>query len=164
MNRGIGQLLLLFGPIGLAVCSLLYLYPDFDEFDVPLTREQLSRVQGVVKDTYSLSSKGQRNFFIEVDVDGEEMDIKVFSCCMERYIGREVIALVYPDFLGRWFDIAWDLRLASGETIYSYEQWLVRYGREVSHRRGMAKWGVLLGLVVTPLWFVRRKRSKGSSP
>lgn len=58
----------------------------------------------------------------------------------------------------------WRLRLASWETIYSYEQRLVRYDKDVSHRRGMAKWGVLLGLVVTPAWFVRRKRSKGEAP
>lgn len=58
----------------------------------------------------------------------------------------------------------WRLRLASGETIYSYEQRLVRYDKEFSHRRGMAKWGALLGLIVTPVWFVRRKRSKGDAP
>lgn len=153
----IDSLFLLFGPVGLIYSLVLLFYPHFDD-EMPRTKDELTPVSGVVTDFYISGHKGGENYFIKVRVGDDEETLQVYKCCLEWLKGKRVEALTYPDFLGRWFDNAWELRVVSGNQIYTYEDRRRSYLAGMPFRENLAMCALFLGVITTPFWYVRRKK------
>ena len=91
-------------------------------------------------------------------MEGGEETLKVHECCLDGLKGKKIEALTYPDFLERWFDNAWELKVVSGEKIYTYEDRRLSYSGRMPFREKIGMWGIFVGVLGTPLWYVRRQK------
>lgn len=156
-NNKINQFAFVFGPFILGVSLFLHIFPKFDANDVPSSKSELYVVTGTVASIYTRSSNGNSRWFIKVFTGDDIVTLKSKVCCIEWLEGREIEALVYPDFLRRWFDIAWEINIKDGHQLYSYESERESYFRHVSNRRYWAKWGLVVGLFFTPIWYLTKE-------
>lgn len=158
LKSQVNELYLLFGPLGLVVSLGLYFFPNFDDIEVPKSKNELSPIVGTIINAYSTAHKGIAAHFIVLKTSSGSETLKVLECCLGKYKGMEVDAMVYPDFLKRWFDVAWEVKLTDGQDIYTYESQVRQYENRLPSRKNFGKWGILIGIFVTPFWCLRKRQ------